>query len=160
MRRSLAALVTATVLLLTAACGSSSPNTGPPAAGASSGGPPDKVNVGVIAIVDVAPIYLGKQKGFFTKHNIDLTLTAAQGGAAIVPAVVSGQYQFGFSNVVSLLLASSNGLPLKVVCNGVASTGVSGNDYGAVVVKKDSPIKTAADLAGHTVAVNTLKNIG
>jgi len=160
MRRPLAALLTATAMLLTAACGSSPSNTNPPATGASSGGPPDKVNVGVIAIVDVAPIYLGKQKGFFSKHNIDLTLTTAQGGAAIVPAVVSGQYQFGFSNVVSLLLAKSNGLPLKIVCNGVASTGTVGNDYGAVMVRKDSPIKTAADLAGHKVAVNTLKNIG
>jgi NitT/TauT family transport system substrate-binding protein len=160
MRRPLAALLTATALLLSAACGSSSPNTGPPAAGASPGGPPDKVNVGVIAILDVAPIYLGKQKGFFTKHNIDLTLTTAQGGAAIAPAVLNGQYQFGFSNMVTLLLANSNGVPLKIVCNGVASTGVSGNDYGAVVVKKDSPIKTAADLAGRSVAVNTLKNIG
>jgi NitT/TauT family transport system substrate-binding protein len=159
MRRPLSILVTAAALSLSAACGSSSPSS-PPAAGASSGGPPDKVNVGVIAIVDVAPIYLGKQKGFFAKHNIDLTLTTAQGGAAIVPAVVSGQYQFGFSNVVSLLLAGSNGLPLKMVCNGVASTGTAGNDYGAVVVKKDSPIKTAAELAGRKVAVNTLKNIG
>jgi NitT/TauT family transport system substrate-binding protein len=159
MRRPLGTLVTAAALLLSAACGSSSPpNT--PAAGTSSGGPPDKVNVGVIAIVDVAPIYLGKEKGFFTKRNIDLTLTTAQGGAAIVPAVVSGQYQFGFSNVVSLLLASSNGLPLKMVCNGVASTGTAGTDYGAVMVKKDSPIKTAADLVGRKVAVNTLKNIG
>jgi NitT/TauT family transport system substrate-binding protein len=156
MRRPFTALLTATAVLLTAACGSSSKS---PAAGGAPAAP-DKVNVGVIAIVDVAPIYLGKQKGFFTEHNIDLTLTTAQGGAAIVPAVVSGQFQFGFSNVVSLLLANSNGLPLKIVCNGVASTGVPGNDYGAVVVKKDSPIKTAADLAGHTVAVNTLKNIG
>ena len=40
---------------------------------------------GVIAIVDVAPIYLGKQKGFFTKHNIDLTLETAQGGAVDHP---------------------------------------------------------------------------
>jgi NitT/TauT family transport system substrate-binding protein len=60
---------------------------------------------------------------------------------------------------VSLLLANSNGLPLKIVCNGVAPTGVPGNDYGAVVVKKDSPIKTAADLAGHTVATVTWKKL-
>jgi NitT/TauT family transport system substrate-binding protein len=158
MRRSLVAFLTSTALLAGAGCGSASSNT--PADRASSGSPPDKVNVGVIAIVDVAPIYLGKQQGFFTKHNIDLTLTTAQGGAAIVPAVVSGQYQFGFSNVVSLLLANANGLPLKMVCNGVASTGVVGNDYGALVVKQDSPIKTAADLVGRKVAVNTLKNIG
>jgi NitT/TauT family transport system substrate-binding protein len=159
MRGPLGILVTAAALLLSAACGSSS-SPDKSATGSTSGGPPDKVNVGVIAIVDVAPIYLGKQKGFFSKRNIDLTLTTAQGGAAIVPAVASGQYQFGFSNVVSLLLAGSNGLPLKMVCNGVASTGTAGSDYGAVMVKNDSPIRTAADLVGRKVAVNTLKNIG
>ncbi|GLH99105.1 ABC transporter substrate-binding protein [Phytohabitans aurantiacus] len=119
----------------------------------------DQVTVGVIAILDVAPIHLGKQKGFFTSRNIELTLTNAQGGAAIVPAVLSGQFQFGFSNVVSLLLAQSRNLPLKVVCNGNNSTGVDGEDFGSVLVKADSPIRAAADLPGRSVAVNTLQNI-
>jgi len=153
MRRHLAALALVTVLAATTACGSNSANTPAPAPGQ-----PEKVTVGVIAILDVAPIYLGKQKGFFTKRNIDLDLVTASGGAAIVPAVVSGQYQFGFSNVISLLLASSNGLPLKVVSNGNNSTGVD-NDFASLLVKADSPIKTPADLAGKKVAANTLKNI-
>ena len=76
-----------------------------------------------------------------------------------MPGVVSGQFQFGFSNVTSLLIASTRGLPLKVVSNGVASTGKDKADYGGVVTK-DPSIKTAADLAGKRVAVNTLKNIG
>jgi NitT/TauT family transport system substrate-binding protein len=109
--------------------------------------------------MDVAPIYLGKQKGFFTSRNIELTLESGQGGAAIVPGVVSGQFQFGFSNVTSLLIAQSRGLPLKVVSNGVASTSKDQADYSGVVTRDDS-IKTAADLAGKRVAVNTLKNIG
>jgi NitT/TauT family transport system substrate-binding protein len=107
----------------------------------------------------VAPIYLGKQKGFFTKHNIELTLDQAQGGAAIVPAVISGQYQFGFSNMISLLVAQSRNVPIKVVCNGNNSTGQDGSDFAALMVKADSPIRTAADLAGKKVAANTLKNI-
>lgn len=154
MRRHLAAVALASLLVATAACGSNSGNTPAPPPGQ-----PDKVTVGVIAILDVAPIYLGKSKGFFSKRNIDLALEQATGGAAIVPAVVSGQFQFGFSNVVSLLLASSNGLPLKVVANGNNSTGVNGSDFAALMVKGDSPIKTAADLAGKKVAANTLKNI-
>ncbi|HEX6683666.1 MAG TPA: ABC transporter substrate-binding protein [Candidatus Limnocylindrales bacterium] len=153
MRRHLAALALLTTLFAGSAC-SNTPNTPAPAPGQ-----PEKVTVGVIAILDVAPIYLGKQKGFFSSRNIDLELTQAPGGAAIVPAVVSGQYQFGFSNVISLLLATSNGLPLKVVSNGNNSTGVDGSDFAALMVKGDSPIKTAADLAGKTVAANTLKNI-
>jgi len=153
MRRqpaALAVLVGAT--LASAACGSSTPARPAP-------GQPDKVAAGVIAIVDVAPIYLGKQKGFFSQRNIDLSLSTSQGGAAIVPGVLNKQFQIGFSNVTSLLIAASKGFPVKVVCNGVASTG-DAKDYSGVVVKAGSPVHSAADLAGRTVAVNTLKNIG
>jgi NitT/TauT family transport system substrate-binding protein len=140
------------LLLAAAGCGGSSPP-------ATSQGGVDKITVGVIPIVDVAPIYLGKQRGFFSDAKIDLTLQTAQGGAAIVPAVVSGQYQFGFSNVISLLLAGSKGLPLRVVAAGNSSTGEQGRDFGAVVVPQASPIRTAKDLEGRSVAANTLKNI-
>ncbi len=157
MRRRLVMLMFAAALLGPTACGGNSSTGG---ATPAPPGQPDKVTTGVIAIVDVAPIYLGKKQGFFSKRNIDLTLQTAQGGAVIVPSVLSGQYQFGFSNVTSLLLAQANGLPIKMVANGVASTGQVGKDFGGVVVKGESPIKTAADLAGHKVAVNTLKNIG
>lgn len=150
-RRSLLAVVTA-FALMASGCG------GTPTSSPTSGGK-TSVTVGVIPIVDVAPIYLGVKQGFFSDEGLDVKLETAQGGAAIVPAVVSGQYQFGFSNTTSLLLASSQGLPLKVVAAGVASTGEDGKDFGAVIVKPDSPIRTAKDLAGKRVAVNTLKNI-
>lgn len=120
----------------------------------------DQITVGVIPILDVAPIYLGKDKGFFTKHGIDLTLQLAQGGAAIVPSVVSGQYQFGFSNMTSLIIAQSRGLNFQVVAAGNSSTGKKGNDFGGIVAPKGSAIKSAKDLAGKTVAVNNLKNVG
>jgi NitT/TauT family transport system substrate-binding protein len=154
MRRPLIPVVAVALLLAVAGCGSSGDGDSGTASGGSS-----QVKVGIIPILDVAPIYLGKQKGFFSSRGIELTLESGQGGAAIVPGVVSGQFQFGFSNVTSLLIASSRGLPLKVVSNGVASTGKDKADFGGVVVK-DASIRTAADLAGKRVAVNTLKNIG
>ena len=138
-----------------AACGSDGGSGGDTDAGGV-----DQVKVGVIPIVDVAPIYLGQQKGFFKSRNIELTMESGQGGAAIVPGVVSGQFQFGFSNFTSLLIAQTKNVPIKTVANGVASTGEQGKDFGAVMVKADSPIRTAADLVGKKVSVNTLKNIG
>ncbi|MCK9794476.1 ABC transporter substrate-binding protein [Isoptericola sp. 4D.3] len=152
-----AAVAAASALALAACSGGSS---GEPEPGASGDGGLTPVTVGVIPIVDVAPIYLGVQEGFFEDEGLDVTLELAQGGAAIVPAVVSGEYQFGFSNVTSLLLGSQQGLPLKVVAPGNLTTGESGKDFAAVVALPDSGIGSAADLAGKTVAVNTLNNIG
>lgn len=154
MRRTrLASLITiAALAAATAGCGGSNTSSG------GTSGSTDKIKVGVIPIVDVAPIYLGKQQGFFAKRNIDVTLEQAQGGAAIVPAVVSGQYQFGFSNVVSLMLAQSKNVPVKAVANGNNATADPKKDFGMLVVK-DPAIKSAKDLVGKTVATNTLKNI-
>jgi NitT/TauT family transport system substrate-binding protein len=159
LRRPLAVVAAlALPLALTAACGGSSSSAGDGGGSPATGGV-TKVTVGVIPIVDVAPIYLGIKKGFFADQGLDLKLQTAQGGAAIVPAVMSNQYQFGFSNVTSLLLGSSQGLGLKIVASGNATTGDVKKDFGGVVVKANSPIKTAADLAGKKVAVNTLNNI-
>ncbi|MFE7504088.1 ABC transporter substrate-binding protein [Promicromonospora sp. NPDC057488] len=163
MRRTFPAVpavaVAAAAALLLAACGGpSEAGTGSGDGGADGGLTP--VKVGVIPIVDVAPIYLGVQEGFFEEEGLDVTLELAQGGAAVVPAVVAGEYQFGFSNVTSLLVASSQGLPLKAVAPGNSTTGVAGEDFSAVVVPEDSDVEDAADLAGRTVAVNTLNNIG
>ncbi|WP_219468757.1 ABC transporter substrate-binding protein [Nonomuraea rhizosphaerae] len=150
MRR---AIVVLSAVLLTAACGGS-----PPTATDSQG--KTKVNAGVIAIVDTAPIHLGKSKGFFDEQNIDLTITPVQGGAAAISGAVSGQFQFAFANTTSLLTAKQQGLDVKVVSNGVSSTSEQGKDFSAVLVKKDSPIKAAAELTGKKISVNQLKNIG
>ena len=164
MRRELAAIAAAPLFAL-AACGGddgSATGNGTDAGGGGGGGGGEStsVTVGVIPIVDVAPIYLGQEQGFFEDCGLEVELETAQGGAAIVPGVVSGEFQFGFSNITSLLLAADQGLPLRVVANGAASTGDEGTDYGAVLVSADSGVEDAAGLAGSRVAVNTLNNIG
>ncbi|MEU9268956.1 ABC transporter substrate-binding protein [Streptomyces sp. NPDC048251] len=157
MRRLFAGLAAGTFLLATAACGSSDDSG--TSTGSSSSGGTTTVKLGLIPIVDVAPVYLGVKQGFYEKHGLKLSITTAQGGAAIVPGVVSGQFQFGFSNMTSLMVARSNNVPVQAVSNGIASTGVQGKDFGAITVKKDSPLKSAKDLEGKKVAINTLKNI-
>ncbi|MDO5493196.1 MAG: ABC transporter substrate-binding protein [Nesterenkonia sp.] len=119
-----------------------------------------EVTVGVMPIVDTAAIWLGVEEGIFEEHGLDVDLEVAQGGAAIAPAVVSGDYEFGFSNVVSLFVAADQGLPLTMLTPGVATTGDTSSDIGAVLTMPDSDIDEPADLEGHTVAVNTLNNIG
>ena len=155
--------------LLAPSCSKSKPSgaesdpVAPPKAGSAepggSGSGATKLTVAAIAIVDVAPLYLGKAKGFFTEQGLDMTIQNTQGGAQSVPGVVSGQYQIAFANVISLLLASSKGLPLKVLTAGNFSTGKA-EDFGGILVTGDSPIKTMKDLEGKTLSVNQINNIG
>jgi NitT/TauT family transport system substrate-binding protein len=154
MTRRITALLAAGVIVVAAAACSRTSNTSPSTAATG----PEAVSVGVIAILDVAPIYLGKEKGFFSSRNINLTITTAQGGAVIIPQVVARQFDFGFSNVVSLLLAQSRSLPVKVVSNGNNSTGSPTADFGGLIVK-DSAISSPKQLEGKKVATNTLNNI-
>jgi NitT/TauT family transport system substrate-binding protein len=156
MRRVLVSTAAAVALLASAACGSSDSPSGK--SGGSGG--TDKVKVGAIPIVDVAPLYIGKEKGFFAEERIEVEVVNTTGGAVAVPGVVSGQFDFAFGNVVSLIVARSKHIPVKAIAEGNSSTGKQGADFGGVVVPKDSPIHTAADLAGKTVAVNNLKNVG
>lgn len=121
----------------------------------------DSIEVGVIPIIDVAPIYLGEKKGFFSDRGIDLKLSSGQGGAAIVPGVVSGQMQFGFSNISSLLSAHVKGLPIKAVAAGLYAIGAGERerDYGGLVAVGDSGVQGPGDLVGRTVGVNALSGI-
>ncbi|GGL33655.1 ABC transporter substrate-binding protein [Phycicoccus endophyticus] len=160
-RAGLVAAGSAAALVL-AACGSGDGSLGDSSSsdGASSAsGETSTVSVGVIPIIDVAPIYLGVDQGFFADHGLELDLELAQGGAAIVPGVVSDQYQFGFSNTTSLLLATDKGLPVKVVASGNQGTDDPEEDFAGILVRSDSGISSPKDLAGKKVAVNTLNNI-
>ncbi|MCZ2816651.1 ABC transporter substrate-binding protein [Modestobacter sp. VKM Ac-2984] len=155
MRRLLAPITALTLLTTATACGGSADEPTTETEGGLA-----QVTVGIIPIIDVAPIYLGQEQGFFEERGIELELVPGSGGAAAVPGVVAGDFDFAFGNVTSLLLAQTQGLPLQIVSNGTASTGDPATDFSAVVVPADSPVQTAADLAGKTVAVNNFKNIG
>ncbi|KAA1424957.1 PhnD/SsuA/transferrin family substrate-binding protein [Mumia zhuanghuii] len=152
MSRIMKVAAAAAAITLLAACGGGGDDD-------SSDGGPDDVKVGVIPIVDTAPIWLGKEKGFFEEEDINLEIVTTTGGAAAVPGVVSGDFDFAFGNTVSLMVGAGQGLPLQFVTNGTSSAGVE-PDFGAVLVPGDSPIQSPADLAGKTVSVNNLKNIG
>jgi NitT/TauT family transport system substrate-binding protein len=154
-KKILAGLGMAAVLALTACSGGGGDATQPGADGELT-----PVKVAVIPIGDTAAIWLGVDQGFFEDEGLDVTIDTAGGGAAIVPGVVSGDFDFGFSNYVSLYFANDKGLNLRAVANGVTAGEDLEKDFGGVVVSADSTIQTPADLAGKTVSVNTLANIG
>jgi NitT/TauT family transport system substrate-binding protein len=117
------------------------------------------LRVGVQPIVDVAPLYLGMAKGFFKDEHLVIEAVVAQGGGAVTAAVVSGDEQFGYGNVVSMMLAVSHGLPLQVVADGSQSIADGKHANVFLLTAPNSPIKTIRDLEGKTIGVNALKTM-
>jgi NitT/TauT family transport system substrate-binding protein len=142
--------------LAVGACGDDDDDGGD---GGGGGAEPATLKVGVIPIADVAPLYLGIDKGFFEQEKLTIEPQLAEGGAAITPAVVSGDFQIGFSNTISLLIAASKGVPVQIISQGVLGGKTEEEAWADLLVLKDGPIKEPSDLEGKTIAVNTLSNI-
>jgi NitT/TauT family transport system substrate-binding protein len=159
MRTGLAWRVVALLLALACAAGTTGCGDDDDGGGGGGEGEPATLNVGVIPIADVAPLYLGMKKGFFEEEQLTIKPQLAEGGAAITPAVVSGDFQIGFSNTVSLLIAASEDLPVEIISQGVLGGKTEEEAWADLLVLKDGPIKDTKDLEGKTIAVNTLKNI-
>lgn len=148
------------VVLTFAACGGGDTGSDDADNGADGGtGEATTVTVGTIPIIDVAPLYVGMDQGFFEEQGLQVEIATGEGGAAIVPGVIGGSYDFGFGNDFSLVIGASTGLPLRVVASGVDSTGDPERDPFAVMTADES-IQNPQDLEGKTVAVNTVNAIG
>jgi NitT/TauT family transport system substrate-binding protein len=127
--------------------------------GGGESGKQATVRVQDTAGVPSAFLEYGVQKGFFKKRKLDVKVKASQGGATVVPAVTSGDAEIGGSNLVSILLAKSKNLPLKIVAPGTFVSQDPKRDFSAIMVAKDSSVTSPKELEGKTLAVNTLKNV-
>ena len=117
-----------------------------------------RLNVGYMKIGDLSPFFLAMDKAYFKDAGLDINLASMVGGAAIMPALASGSINIGWSNVISIYQGHLQGFDFRFVANGAVNKRGT-NDVFGVCVAPDSPIQSAKDLAGRTVAVNTLRNI-
>jgi len=152
-------LLTASLLAL-AACGGDDDGGSTDAASSGGSGEVREVTVGMLPILPTAALYAGIEEGFFEARGIEVTVETGQGGAALLPAVMAGQIDFATSNPVSLLQARGEELDVRVIAHWTSALSEGDQDINGVVAAAGSGIESAADLAGKTVAVNTLNGMG
>ena len=139
-----------------------SDDAGEPAEAGEGDAPEELVSitVGILPVADLAPLYYGIEQGFFEEEGLEVTTEVGQGGAALVPAVETGEMQFAFGNYVSLMLARQNNVGVQIVSHVVSGAETPDRGTNALLVAPDSGIETIDDLAGRTFAVSTLNNVG
>jgi NitT/TauT family transport system substrate-binding protein len=150
----LAAVLVAAFAVVLAGCGGSGDSGG---GGSSSG--PQTITVGTLPIANAAPMYLGMKKGFFDAEGLRIKPHVGEGGAALIPALMSDQDQFAFVGVIPAITAVAKSLPIKIVTSSDDAAATEDKDWQTLVVPKGSPIKGVEDLPGKTIAVNALRGL-
>jgi NitT/TauT family transport system substrate-binding protein len=119
---------------------------------------PITVRVAAIAIDVGALSYFADQQGFYKKHGLDVQIvTGVGGGPAIAAAVIGGSLDIGDGNTTTLSTAHERGVPFVLLSPSGAYS--SKAPTAALVVLKTSPLKSAKDLAGKTIAVSNIRTV-
>jgi len=163
-RRIAAVLVVGVALTGAIGCGDDDEESGEPAAAATetTETPAEitKVNVGAIPVANLAPFYLGIEKGFFEEQGLELNVSSSLSGAPQnVPRLLKGDLQFVATAWLSTMLAREQKLPVVAIAPGDNAGTTAEEDYCHVMTAPDGPTELG-QLAGKTIAINTLKNVG
>jgi NitT/TauT family transport system substrate-binding protein len=120
----------------------------------------DTVTVDTLPISNGLPLDLGIAKGFFDKQSITIKKTTLQSGNDIILAMANHNGDIGYVGYVPMMIARTSGIPFTLVtASEVEGTSINDN-WQNILVKGSSSIRTPADLAGKTIAVNALKGVG
>jgi NitT/TauT family transport system substrate-binding protein len=122
------------------------------------------LDVGILGIAADAPIWAAMERGYLAEEGLRIRTHIGAGGAALVPAVVSGDYDIGTGDLLSVITAASKGLRVKIltrdgvpISHATAASSVEDREHlGNGVVSADRSIRDASDLRGKTVAVATV----
>jgi NitT/TauT family transport system substrate-binding protein len=115
------------------------------------------LKIALVPIDNNALPFFAKEMGFFEKAGLAADVQQMQSGAAMTAAVAGGSIDIASSNIVQLSVAHEKHIPFTVVAP--AGLYLPSAATTILMVAHSSPLKTAKDLAGKTIAVTGLGSI-
>jgi NitT/TauT family transport system substrate-binding protein len=100
-----------------------------------------------------------QEMGYFAKAGLDAQVTrvAKGGGAVVIAAVAGGSYDTGHADLTALCAAYEHGIPVTLLSPSVLYLSAVPNP--ALIVAKNSPLRSAKDLDGQTIATASLVGV-
>jgi NitT/TauT family transport system substrate-binding protein len=120
----------------------------------------DTITLDTLPISNALPLTLGINKGYFAKQGIEIKVNVLQSGNDIVLALANKQADIGYVGYVPMMIAATTGIDVSLVAASEVEGTSADDNWQNIMVKGNSAIKTPADLAGKTIAVNALKGVG
>ena len=102
-------------------------------------------------------VWAGVKTGIFKKYGLDVQPTLIANGAAAAAALSGGGADVAFTNTLAVIQARAHNVPLQYLSPGGLTTTQQG--LSKALVLKDSPITSARDLNGKTMASGALHDI-
>ena len=117
------------------------------------------ITVNTLPIANALPLDLGIQKGFFAAQGIEIKKNTLQSGNDIVLSLANNNGDIGYIGYTPAMIGRTQGIPITVVAASETEGTSEADNWQNVVVRGSSSIRTPADLAGKTVALNALKGV-
>jgi NitT/TauT family transport system substrate-binding protein len=102
-------------------------------------------------------VYYAAQAGIFKKYGLIVTPRLVNGGAVALAGLVGGSYDVAYTNLVPVLQAHGRGVPFQIVSP--STMFMTERMQNAMLVVKDSPLRSARDLNGKTIGVQSLQDL-
>jgi NitT/TauT family transport system substrate-binding protein len=116
------------------------------------------VRLTTLPVDGTALAFYANDLNYFQDAGLDVTIQTVANGAVITASVISNSIDIGWSNIISLAAAYKRGLPVSII--GAGGMSVTGSLATQLMVRKDSPIHTAADLSGKVIGTTGLADVG
>jgi NitT/TauT family transport system substrate-binding protein len=118
------------------------------------------LRVGVLSTESAAGPHYANDLGLFAKAGLDVQITTMGNTPSIVAAIVAGALDIGYTTIDSVASIHSHNVPLVVIAPATDYIDPASVNTVGVLVRPDSPIKTAKDLKGKTIATPALHSLG
>jgi NitT/TauT family transport system substrate-binding protein len=122
--------------------------------------PAAEVHVVTLPIANGLPLDLGIRKGFFAQQGIEIKKTTLQSGNDVVLALANNNGDIGYLGFVPMFIAVTSNIPMTLAAASEVEGTSAADNWQNILVRGNSSIRTARDLAGKTIAVNALKGVG
>ncbi len=110
-----------------------------------------KISVGYVPVADFAPLFVAKDKGFFEKHGLDVTLTKILLASNVPGALVAGSLDIGMGTPPMLLVTSESGLDFQAIA--AVSRLKKDNPFVSLIARKQDNITDPVQLKDKKVGV-------
>ena len=108
-----------------------------------------KIRIAIPSIViDFAPLWIARDKGFFRDERIDPEVTYIQGNVRVVQSLVAGEVQFGVAGTAGAVSARAAGEEVIII-----AVPMNRLDYTFVARQ---PVNKPADLAGKKIGIGAV----